>query len=164
MDEAPLRFSLWNISGRKALWYDGQRLVLDIVLDKRAARMIVASALSEGSPFGYFIPAGSDALQYKSQLESAMAIVHAPSTERSVSRSRPSRAALIHMRALQVLDALSASASQREIAVVLFGSTRVVRSWTPDGDLRAHVRYLIRRSREFMQGGYRTLTRTLYEH
>ena len=58
---------------------------------------------------------------------------------------RPGRADLFHVRALQVLDGLTAGASQRELAVALFVSAAAARGWQPDGALRAQVRYLIRR-------------------
>jgi len=59
--------------------------------------------------------------------------------------------------ALQALDGLAAGASQRELAVALFGSSAVARGWQPDGALRAQVRYLIRRAQALMAGEYRTL-------
>lgn len=37
--------------------------------------------------------------------------------------------------ALQALDGLAAGASQRELAVALFGSSAVARGWQPDGVL-----------------------------
>jgi hypothetical protein len=61
------------------------------------------------------------------------------------------------MRALQALDGVLAGASQREIAVVLFGSEVVTEKWHSDGELRARVRYLIRRASALMNGGYRRL-------
>ena len=61
------------------------------------------------------------------------------------------------MRALQVLDGLAAGASQRELAVALFGSAAVAHGWQPDGALRAQLRYLIRRARGLMAGEYRSL-------
>lgn len=142
--------------GRKTLWHDGQRLVLDVSFNKRAARLVIASALQDGAPLGYSIPAGFDLIEYAAPLEAAVAIIQAPAA-RGASRSRATRTELIHMRALQVLDALHAGASQREIALTLFGSERVARYWEPDGDLRAQVRYLIRRGRELARGGYRKL-------
>ena len=82
-----------------------------------------------------------------------------PGSARSTSAVgvRPDRVALAHMRSLQALDGVLAGASQREIALVVFGSSRVHRSWYADGELRAQTRYLIRRGREFMTGGYTRL-------
>jgi hypothetical protein len=64
---------------------------------------------------------------------------------------------LLHTRALQALDGVLAGASQREIAVALFGANVVAGKWYADGELRARVRYLIRRANAFMNGGYRRL-------
>ena len=75
----------------------------------------------------------------------------------AVQLGRTGRADLFHVRALQVLDGLAAGASQRELAIELFGSTAVTRGWQPDGALRAQVRYLIRRARALMEGEYRAL-------
>lgn len=143
--------------GRKTLWHDGQKLILDVTFNRSSARLVVASALQDGAPFGYSIAAGFEPADYGEPFASAVAIVQASAATRNVSRSRPTRTELIHLRALQVLDALHAGASQREIALALFGGERVARYWEPDGDLRAQVRYLIRRGREHMRGGYRKL-------
>jgi hypothetical protein len=64
---------------------------------------------------------------------------------------------LLHMRALQALDGVLSGASQREIATVLFGLDVVVQKWHADGELRARVRYLIRRAGVLTNGGYRKL-------
>ena len=68
--------------------------------------------------------------------------------------------AAFHARALQVLDGLAAGASQRELAAAIFGNATVVRSWRPDGALRAQVRHLIRKGRAMMGGEYRSLIAT----
>lgn len=56
-----------------------------------------------------------------------------------------------------MLDGLAAGASQRELAVGLFGNAAVARRWQPDGALRAQVWYLIHRARALMAGEYRSL-------
>jgi hypothetical protein len=61
---------------------------------------------------------------------------------------------LLHMRALQALDGALSGASQREIAVVLFGADVVAQKWHADSELRARIRYLIRRASALMNGGY----------
>jgi hypothetical protein len=70
---------------------------------------------------------------------------------------RPSRDALFAMHALQALDGAAARASQRAIASALFGSGATQKGWTPDGELRAKVRYLLKRGRALRDGGYRAL-------
>lgn len=57
---------------------------------------------------------------------------------------------------LRVADALSAGASQREIAAVLFGSERVSSDWRIVSDsLRSRVRRLVREARHMAADGYR---------
>jgi len=55
---------------------------------------------------------------------------------------------------LRVADALSAGASQREIAVVLFGIERVSSDWrTVSDSLRSRVRRLVREARRMTARG-----------
>ncbi len=57
---------------------------------------------------------------------------------------------------LRVADALSAGASQREIAACLFGQERVSSDWrTVSDSLRSRVRRLVRRAQHMAGGGYR---------
>lgn len=56
---------------------------------------------------------------------------------------------------LRALDGWLAGASYRDIAVALFGPTRVREDWAdPRGHLRDRVRRAIRRGRALMRGGY----------
>lgn len=71
--------------------------------------------------------------------------------------SRPTRAGRTHQLALQAFDGKSAGASQREIACALYGEAMTAERWTPDGELRARVRYFLRRSNDLVGGGYRRL-------
>jgi hypothetical protein len=63
----------------------------------------------------------------------------------------------MHMRSLQAVDGIAAGASQRAIAIVLYGAARVFHDWHADSELRAQVRHLIRRGSELVHGGYRRL-------
>jgi len=65
------------------------------------------------------------------------------------------------MRTLQALDAHLDGASARETAEALFGAERVKADWYRDTPLRDQVRYLIRRGRQLMDGGYRDLLRRM---
>lgn len=59
---------------------------------------------------------------------------------------------------LRVSDALSAGASQREIAAALFGSERVGSDWrTVSDSLRSRVRRLVRGARRMRADGYRRI-------
>ena len=61
---------------------------------------------------------------------------------------------------LRVDDALSAGASQRAIAEVLFGSERISTDWRIASDsLRSRVRRLVRDARRTAEGSYRKLFR-----
>ena len=60
--------------------------------------------------------------------------------------------------ALRVHDGLCAGASQREIAIALYGHKRVANDWYDDNDvMRASVRRLIRTARTLACGQYRSL-------
>jgi hypothetical protein len=59
---------------------------------------------------------------------------------------------------LQVHDALRAGATQRDIAIELFGAKRVETEWAGRSDsLRSRVRRLVRDARAMAGGGYRVL-------
>jgi hypothetical protein len=76
------------------------------------------------------------------------------------SRSRLSaskRADRFHCSVLQAIDGASAGATHRQIAVAIYGQRRVSASWTPDGDLRASIRYFLKRGTALVNGGYRAL-------
>jgi hypothetical protein len=63
---------------------------------------------------------------------------------------------------LRVLDALRAGASQRDIAMALYGADRIADGWHGDADsLRSRVRRLVREARSLAAGGYRGLMRKL---
>lgn len=59
---------------------------------------------------------------------------------------------------LRVHDAVAAGATQREIAIALFGAERVAREWSGRSDsLRSRLRRLVRDARAMAQGEFRTL-------
>lgn len=60
-------------------------------------------------------------------------------------------------RVLQGLDAALAGASLRDTAAAVFGDRRVEADWFRSSPLRDQVRYLVRRGRQLMTGGYRDL-------
>ena len=60
------------------------------------------------------------------------------------------------IKALRVYDGLSAGASQRDIAIALYGARRVADEWQGDSDaMRAYIRRLIKTARSLASGGYR---------
>jgi len=58
------------------------------------------------------------------------------------------------MRTLQVLDGVAAGASHREIAERIFGIEDVWHRWSKYSELPSHIRYLLRRGRALVNGGY----------
>lgn len=146
-------FSLWRLAGRKMVLDDGSGLRLVVRLFPREVQLRLEDRLVAGDRFAYQIPAAGD----DRAAWAALTAFRALGSRRKSSPARPGRADLFHVRALQVLDGLAAGASQRELAVALFGSAAVARGWQPDGALRAQVRYLVRRARALMAEEYRSL-------
>lgn len=118
-------------------------------------RMSLADDLCDGAAYACTVPLGPglrgqlDAFNAQAQVLQG----HAPVED---STRAVTRAALLHLRALQALDGAQADASHREIAQALFGLEAVM-GWHADGELRAQVRHLLRRAEWYMGGGYLTL-------
>ncbi|MDP1953267.1 MAG: DUF2285 domain-containing protein [Polaromonas sp.] len=153
---ADRRFDLWRIPGRKRLTLDGPDLALTADLSAQRMRLSLSGALADGAAYAGAVPLTS---QLRGELAAfnaqAQALEgHAP----QVDPARPiTRAALLHLRALQALDASQAGASHRDIGQALFGLEAVILRWHEDGELRAQVRHLLRRAEAFMAGGYLAL-------
>ena len=150
-------FSLWRLAGRKTVLDDGSGLRLVVRLFSQEVQVRLGDRLTSGDRLAYQIPAAGDDRAAWTVLTAFRALIPAAGGGRESSRERPDRADLLHLRALQVLDGLAAGASQRELAVALFGAVVGARGWQPDGALRAQVRYLIRRAGLLMEGEYREL-------
>lgn len=150
-------FDLWAIPGRKSLTHEGQHLLLQGTSGRELVRLTLSPDMRNGEPFAYAMPAGAEHRQYRFTLETALGLLQGTRANTVTALNRPPRSATIHMRALQALDGTLAGATQRDIAVVLFGDERVGEQWSPDSELRAQVRYLVQRGRELMEGGYRDL-------
>ncbi len=150
------RFDLWSIPGRKRLSFGDAELTLTAEVSALRLRASLAGDLTDGAPYACVVPLTLDlrgqlnAFNVQAQVMKG----HAP----QVDAARPvTRAALLHLRALQALDASQAGASHRDIAQALFGLEAVVLRWHEDGELRAQVRHLLRRAEAFMTGGYLAL-------
>jgi hypothetical protein len=149
-------FNLWRIPGRKRLTLDGPHLALIADVSARRMRMSLAGDLVDGAAYASTVPLTPN---LRGQLDffrvQAQALEgHAPRPE----PARPfTRASLLHLRALQALDASQAGASHRDIAQALFGLEAIVLRWHEDGELRAQVRHLLGRAKAFMSGGYLAL-------
>ena len=147
-------FSLWGLPGRKTLVHDGRRLLMRSTVGRPVMRMAISLALGDGMPFAYSVPAGvrgQRGLKAAAALD-AMLAGGGPKSRRSAL----TRSDLVHMRALQALDAESIGASERAIAELTFGPFDEPESWN-DSAVRANVRYLLDHGRGLRDGGYRAL-------
>jgi hypothetical protein len=151
------RFSLWRLSGRKSLFDDGNALRLIVRSLSGEVQMRMSGDLGDGDRFAFQISPAADDRAASAALRGFGALIRVSRNGWEPALERPGRADLFHLRALQVLDGLAAGASQRELAIAIFGSAAVERGWQPDGALRAQVRYLIGRARALMAGEYRSL-------
>ena len=153
IDEADT-FSLWSVPGRKSLFHDGRRLLLRSTLGRRAVRLAISLSLGDGMPFAFAVPAGRRGrrgVQAAADLDAALAGLPIKTRTPPITRSD-----LVHMRALQALDAERDGASEHEIAVLVFGGFDEPESWN-DSAVRANVRYLLDHGRRHRDGGYRDL-------
>ena len=69
----------------------------------------------------------------------------------------PSRTGRFHASVLQAIDGAAGGASHRDIAVAMHGAKAVTRRWNADGELRASIRYFLKRGALLVGGGYRRL-------
>lgn len=122
---------------------------------RRIVRLALDLSLADRRPFAYAIPAGRRSAVKRRAAEAVEAALHADAA--AIAGGGVTRTDLVHMRALQVLDAQAAGASERDLATLLFPG----RDTEPfsDSALRAQVRYLIRHGRAFRDGRYRELLR-----
>ncbi len=153
--EAGDLFSVWKVACLEALFQD--RGGIRLVAHSPAGPVQLGLQLREGDRCAYQIAPTAARHTAWAALTTLRALM--PVSERcgSPPPERPSRADLFHARALEVLDGLAAGASQRQLAIAIFGSGAVARGWQPDGALRAQLRYLIRRARALMAGEYHSL-------
>ena len=160
-DAAARRFDLWRIPGRKRLALDGPDLSLTVDLGAQRKCLSLSGAMADGTAYASVVPLTP---QLRGQLDTFNA--QAQALEGQAPRLDPARpitrAALLHLRALQALDASQAGASHRDIAQALFGLEAVVLRWHEDGDLRAQVRHLLRRAEALMNGGYLAMAGVLH--
>ena len=151
-------FSLWMLRGSRSLMHLGSHLTLHIQSSFLNTYVCVDPTVEEGKPYAFMVRADQWCRERLRATSVAIEQFFHSHTARSASHVYPlNRTALTHARTLQALDGVYAGASQRDIAAALFGDHRVQSQWTSDGELRAQVRYLIRRGKDWMNGGYRSL-------
>ncbi len=121
---------------------------------RRIVRIAVSLALADGMPFAYAVPAGPRSQRgLKAAADLAAALT---SSEPKPRRAAVTRTDLVHMRALQALDAEAEGASERTIADLVFGPFDEPQSWN-DSAVRANVRYLLDQGGRLRDGRYRDL-------
>ncbi|MHB0671033.1 DNA -binding domain-containing protein [Roseomonas mucosa] len=153
-DAAP--FDLWALPGRKSLLHDGRRLLLRTAAGRRVARLALSLALRHGAPYAFAVPAGP-ARRERAAWAADLADTLDGTTDAPRGRGAAvTRSAIVHMRALQALDAEGAGASERDLARLIFGSAEADATWNAS-PTRAKVRYLVRHGRAMRDGGYRQL-------
>ena len=158
-DSAPTTaevLSLWSRSDRRAVFQEGVGLRLILHHAVRTLRLRLGPHLSEGERFAYQIPAAG-AERAAAALSDVHAVWQGVRDDAAVYPDRPGRVDVFHARALQVLDGLAAGATQRKLAIALFGRASVAQGWLSDSPLRAQVRYLVRRAIALRDREYRAL-------
>jgi len=151
-------FELWKVESPRDLTHVGIHLELQFSRSRSPLRVHLDDSIEVGKPFAYVIRADkllrariASACRFSDALTRRRKAKNAPKTIPS------NRRRLTHARTLQALDGEAAGASHREIAAAIFGADDVARRWSPDSELRAQVRYLLRRGRGFVNGQYRAL-------
>ncbi len=155
---AGVKFSLWAIPGRKTILHGRSDLLLTAQIRHETFRVSMDTRMREGSAFQFRVPASEkldDAWRTVTRTFTLFASVGRP--EALGAPRRPKRQALLHARLLQALDGQSAGASHREIASAIFGDDEVWQRWGMNSELRAQLRYLLRRGHYLVSGGYRQL-------
>jgi hypothetical protein len=145
-------FSLWRIPGRKHAALREGGLVLATHAGAMPLRALLEVSLADGSPYHCTVPLGTG-LRGRLATFSAQArlVAGAPAAARA---RGVGRAALLHLRALQAIDAVHAGGHHRDVAEVLFGPAAVRQRWNADSELRAGVRHLLTRAEGLVRGGY----------
>lgn len=145
-------FDLWRVPGKKRL--DGSSdAVLTTSIGTRHARILLDGGLADGSTYTCAVPLTPHLRGQIAEFQALSGLLDGDPLPDM--HARPiSRAGLLHLRALQTLDATQARVSHRDIAIALFGAEAVRAEWHADGVLRAQVRHLVARAEGFMQRDY----------
>lgn len=159
---ASLAFDLWKIPGRKHLTHAGTQLNIRAEHGPNRLRASLSTALEDGAAYGLTVPLDA---HLRTQLTGYQSQAKAIQGQwPAVSGKKVTRASLLHLHALQALDASQAGAHHRDIAGALFGVDAVRKRWTADSELRAQVRHLLTRAEGLMRGGYLALAGVRQPH
>lgn len=154
-------FSLWRIPGRKHVALREEGLVLAAHTVAMPLRALLEASLADGCPYHCTVPLGAG---LRGQLATFNAQARLVAGAHPAPRARGiGRSALLHLRALQAIDAVHAGGHHRDVAEVLFGSSAVRQRWGADSELRAGVRHLLARAEGFVRGGYLELAGVRYD-
>lgn len=136
---------------------DGDGIYCTQRVAARTWRLHISAGLRARDCIGLVI--GTDALAARrlaAARELLTAASHRPRPQ-AKARNLSSRSALIHCSILQAIDGVTAGASQRDIAIAIYGRTEVLERWSSDGELRARIRYFVRRGGALVQSEYQKL-------
>lgn len=150
--ESQNTFDLWRIPGRKRLAHAGTHLVLTSERGPHRVRATLSTELSHGVAYGLTVPLDAHLRTRMPDYQAQAGFLGGDAL--SPGYRSPSRAGLMHLHALQALDALLAQAHHRDIAVALFGEGAVRARWTRDGELRAQLRHVLARAEGLMRCDY----------
>jgi hypothetical protein len=120
-------------------------------------RVHVADGLAEDDRIAIAIPVDEFARRRVAAADRFIVDLKEKSTGSGIRLPESNRADRFHCSVLQAVDGAAAGATQRQIAAAIYGQRRVSASWTPDGDLRARIRYFLKRGATLINGGYRAL-------
>ncbi|MCR9196996.1 MAG: DUF2285 domain-containing protein, partial [Hyphomonas sp.] len=148
-------YDLWSEPGRKVISVGGDEAQLLIRTARADHRMLFEepSDITDCIPLELRLDAPNGD---RRQFDAARQFLFERSCERGPSLPIHPRAPLM-MQMLQTIDGRASGASQREVAEVIFGVETVAAEWTVSDRLKARVRYLEKRGRFFVDGGYRQL-------
>lgn len=148
-------FNLWGIPGRKRLVHVGTQLSFSAEHGPNRLHASLSAELEEGAAYGLTVPLDA---HLRTRLTGYQVQANALQGQwPPVSTKKVTRASLLHLHALQALDASQAGARHRDIAAALFGADAVRTRWTADSELRAQVRHLLTRAEGLVRGGYLAL-------
>ena len=157
-DNHVVPYDLWSEPGQKAIALDDDCAQLLIRTARADHRLLFEerAEIADRIPLELRLDAPNGD---RKQFDAARQFLFERSRERTPSLPIHPRAPLM-MQMLQTIDGRASGASQREVAKVLFGTDAVASEWSVSDRLKARVRYLERRGRFFVDGGYRTLLKS----
>jgi hypothetical protein len=120
-------------------------------------RVHLADSLADDDRIAIAIPVDEFARRRVAAADRFIVDLKAKSAATPKRLSASNRADRFHSSVLQTIDGAAAGATHRQIAVAIYGQRRVSASWTPDGDLRARIRYFLKRGSALVNGGHRKL-------